>query len=367
MSSAALPPQPQSKPEGNGGSRESSEFEFVNVGQKTNTSHAPPSGQQSSINPLLMTSNHPPSGHGPGLVSAPRPTVTPSSSSSSTAAALLSPVSSTPSVPVSNSSMSQMSQSVSVPAKMDQTNVATVVAESPPTPGMFGWVKGSGFLSKVVEKTRTVTENVITTLDPQMKEYIHSGGDIEVVVASDKEDKVLPIRDAFQQVFGKATVYGLPSKCVSIAEQPVGFASGKQAALERVNSLRKSGAVGQETVVVSVENFLYEVNEDIWIDLSCLVLSDPLRKISLQSFSQPTNIAAGLVERLKEGTPDNYPKQWSGFAVTIGQVMGEELNVPNSSWQEAVSGLHRRRLLEVAGLGLAGMYRRSLQAKVEDI
>ena len=31
--------------------------------------------------------------------------------------------------------------------------------------------------------------------------------------------------------------------------------------------------------------------------------------------------------------------------------MGEELNVPNSSWQEAVSGLHRRRLLEVAGLG----------------
>ena len=104
-------------------------------------------------------------------------------------------------------------------------------------------MKGSGFLSKVVEKTRSVTENVITTLDPQMKEYIHSGGDIEVVVASDKEDKVLPIRDAFQQVFGKATVYGLPSKCVSIAEQPVGFASGKQAALERVNSLRKSGEI----------------------------------------------------------------------------------------------------------------------------
>ena len=46
--------------------------------------------------------------------------------------------------------------------------------------GMFGWVKGSGFLSKVVERTKTVTENVITTLDPQMKEFIHSGGDIEV-------------------------------------------------------------------------------------------------------------------------------------------------------------------------------------------
>ena len=71
-------------------------------------------------------------------------------------------------------------------------------------------------------------------------------------------------------------------------------------------------------MVVSVENFLYEVNEDIWIDMSCLVLSDPLRGITLQSFSQPTNIPATMAEKLKAGTPDNYPKQWSGFAVTIG-------------------------------------------------
>ena len=140
-------------------------------------------------------------------------------------------------------------QSVTVRASLDmdqtldrdQTKVATVKAESPPPPGMFGWVKGSGFLSKVVEKTKSVTENVITTLDPQMKEWIHSGGDVEVVVTSDKEDKVVPVREAFQSVFGQATVYGLPSKCVSIAEQPVGFASGKQAALERISSLRKSG------------------------------------------------------------------------------------------------------------------------------
>ena len=45
---------------------------------------------------------------------------------------------------------------------------------------MFGWVKGGGLLSRVVEKTKSVTENVITTLDPQMKDFIHSGGDIQV-------------------------------------------------------------------------------------------------------------------------------------------------------------------------------------------
>ena len=46
--------------------------------------------------------------------------------------------------------------------------------------GMFGWVKGSGLLSRMAEKTRSVTENVITTLDPQMKDFIHSGGDVQV-------------------------------------------------------------------------------------------------------------------------------------------------------------------------------------------
>ena len=54
--------------------------------------------------------------------------------------------------------------------------------------------------------------------------------------------------------------------------------------------------------------------------------------------------------------------------IPTNKYCGKELNVPNvTSWQEAVSGLYRRRLLEVPGLGLAGMYRRSLQAKVEDI
>ena len=47
-----------------------------------------------------------------------------------------------------------------------------------------------------------------------------------------------------------------------------------------------------------------------------------------------------------------------------GQVMGEELNVPASAWQEAVSGLHRRRLLALAAEALAGQYRRAVQANV---
>ena len=35
---------------------------------------------------------------------------------------------------------------------------------------------------------------------------------VQIVVASDKDDKVLPIREAFQNIFGQATIVGLPSK-----------------------------------------------------------------------------------------------------------------------------------------------------------
>lgn len=35
---------------------------------------------------------------------------------------------------------------------------------------------------------------------------LDSGGDIEVIVASDKDVKISPVRQAFQAVFGKATV-----------------------------------------------------------------------------------------------------------------------------------------------------------------
>ena len=47
--------------------------------------------------------------------------------------------------------------------------------------------------------------------------------------------------------------------------------------------------------------------------------------------------------------------------------MGDELNVPHTSWQEAVSGVHRRELLLLAAQGVAGMYKRAIQAKVQEV
>ena len=55
--------------------------------------------------------------------------------------------------------------------------------------------------------------------------YAESGGDIDIVVTSDKELHVEAVRDAFQEVFGMALVTGEPGQS-NIAPQPVGYAAG---------------------------------------------------------------------------------------------------------------------------------------------
>lgn len=54
---------------------------------------------------------------------------------------------------------------------------------------------------------------------------LESGGDIDIVVTSDKEVNVEVVRDAFQEVFGMAMVTGEPGQS-NIAPQPVGYAAG---------------------------------------------------------------------------------------------------------------------------------------------
>ena len=51
-----------------------------------------------------------------------------------------------------------------------------------------------------------------------MKEYIRSGGDVTVVVASDKDVKIQPVREAFQKVLGRATIYGIPAKVIKLTK-----------------------------------------------------------------------------------------------------------------------------------------------------
>lgn len=54
---------------------------------------------------------------------------------------------------------------------------------------------------------------------------VESGGELDIVVTSNKEVKVAAVRDAFQEVFGLAVVVGEAGQS-NIAPQPVGYAAG---------------------------------------------------------------------------------------------------------------------------------------------
>ncbi|XP_037080908.1 protein PRRC1-like isoform X3 [Pollicipes pollicipes] len=246
-------------------------------------------------------------------------------------------------------------------AKTPMAGPAAVVAGgSDPGDGWLGWLKDtvqkSEVLTKVAERARTSMDTVITTLDPQMRDLIHSGGDLDIVVASDKEVKVSAVREAFQTVFGRATVVGVPTPGAALVPQPVGWQGARAAAETRVQSLRGSGLVPPQQAVVSLEGFIVQLQPERWYEMTLLLLDDPVAS-ALSVFTQPTELPDQWVQRMETATPAGHPQRWAGLQLAIGQVAAEQLQVAPSAWHETVVGLTRRELLLSAARALAHQYR----------
>ncbi|XP_055284759.1 protein PRRC1 isoform X3 [Moschus berezovskii] len=165
--------------------------------------------------------------------------------------------------------------------------------------GLWGFIKGvagNPMVKSVLDKTKHSVESMITTLDPGMAPYIKSGGELDIVVTSNKEVKVAAIRDAFQEVFGLAVVIGEAGQS-NIAPQPVGYAAGLKGAQERIDSLRRTGVIHEKQTAVSVENFIAELLPDKWFDMGCLIVEDPVHGIHLEAFTQATPVPLEFVQQ----------------------------------------------------------------------
>lgn len=240
-----------------------------------------------------------------------------------------------------------------------------------PGSGLFTWVKGAvstgGLLQKVAEKAKSSVDSMITTLDPQMKEYLRSGGDLCVVVASDKEGKISPVREAFQTVFGKATVIGHPAQSDVTAAQPVGYASAYAAAKQRIAYIRSVHSdLTNNVPVLAIEGFIQENVADRWYELSLLVLSQPSLGIELQTQTQATPVPSAAVAAIRAATSDSYEHIQTGYSVTIGSIMAANLKVPHTQWQEASTGVSRREILLLSARSLAGSYKKLLAVSADE-
>ncbi|XP_039323467.1 protein PRRC1 isoform X1 [Saimiri boliviensis] len=229
--------------------------------------------------------------------------------------------------------------------------------------GIWGFIKGvagNPMVKSVLDKTKHSVESMITTLDPGMAPYIKSGGELDIVVTSNKEVKVAAVRDAFQEVFGLAVVVGEAGQS-NIAPQPVGYAAGLKGAQERIDSLRRTGVIHEKQIAVSVENFIAELLPDKWFDIGCLVVEDPVHGIHLETFTQATPVPLEFVQQAQSLTPPDYNLRWSGLLVTVGEVLEKSLlNVSRTDWHMAFTGMSRRQMIYSAARAIAGMYKQRL-------
>uniref|UniRef100_A0A1B6C033 Non-canonical purine NTP phosphatase/PRRC1 domain-containing protein n=1 Tax=Clastoptera arizonana TaxID=38151 RepID=A0A1B6C033_9HEMI len=211
-------------------------------------------------------------------------------------------------------------------------SASTTPASTNSSGGLFSWVKDTvgNNITKVAEKAKSSVDSMITTLDPQMRDFLSNtnNGELEIIIASDKEVKISPIREAFQSVFGRVNVRGLAAHVETIAAQPVGFEAGLKGAWLRIEALRQ---LYPEGPIVAVENFLVTLSQDRWYDVGAIVLSDVSRGLSLELFTQLTPVPTAIVTLSQEDTPADYPFANTGFAVTIGSLMGKNLHVRDTN------------------------------------
>ncbi|KAH9520148.1 Protein PRRC1-A [Bulinus truncatus] len=264
--------------------------------------------------------------------------------------------------PTSVSNLSKAPESPQIPheEKVKSNDPGLIASTTAVGQSLFGWISNNSLVNRVVEKTKSSMETVITTLDPGMKELIFSGGDITITVASAKDSKVIPVREAFQKVFGRATVTGKESQATTAA-QPVGFTAGSKGAEERIANLIRNGNVPDGQTVIAVEGFIVELLPDRWFELSCLVLKDLSHGIDLQTFSQPTPIPTEYVLTAQDKTSTDYPLRWAGLLVTIGEVIeAAQPHIGRADWQMVLSGVSRSQSLFLAAQSLAYMYKQLL-------
>ena len=113
----------------------------------------------------------------------------------------------------------------------------------------------------------------------------------------------------------------------TLAPQPVGFHSALTCAEERISLARQNPIITPDAPVVAVENFLLKIDGNKWYDLGVILLNDPKNNVSLQTFTQMTPVPSQIVTLAEEATPEDYPLKSSGLAITVGNLMANNLQV----------------------------------------
>uniref|UniRef100_A0A6G1S725 Protein PRRC1 n=1 Tax=Aceria tosichella TaxID=561515 RepID=A0A6G1S725_9ACAR len=260
---------------------------------------------------------------------------------------------------------------------------------------IFYWTKTKEIINQIAEEAKSSVVSVITTLDPGMKEYLYSGGNVNIIVISETECLVSPIRDSFQSAFGRATVnpasYDPPNR---IIDYPVRLACGFQGAItvaqEKIKKLRQdTSSVPQNQVIVVVQPTLVplsnttEISEtddnsndltSSWFSTYCILIEDPVLNVMMKCFSQFIPVDLDVVKSAREVKfPDNFLDTRLGFAASLDELMSYKMNIDPMGgfgdengcfWIRKWAGISESQIIQQLSLTLANSYRRKCDDSV---
>lgn len=259
---------------------------------------------------------------------------------------------------------------------------------------LFDWFRATDIINQIAEKARSSMDSVITTLDPGMKEYLYSGGNINILVISDKDKIVGSIFDSFQSVFGRATVtsdsQSAPKTASTIKQDyPIKLACGlNQASTIARDKIRKlrldTSSVPQNQVILAIQPALVQIQEEPsdttpeiendqpskthesgiynWFLTYCMIIEDPVLGATLSAYSQFIPLDLNVVSMAKDAkSGDDKEDGRLGFPISIDELMtasAKPSDPNNGDWLRTWSGLDEQEIIRDLSLVLAKTYRR---------
>ena len=257
---------------------------------------------------------------------------------------------------------------------------------------IFDWFRTTDIINQIAERAKNSVGSVITVLDPGMKEYLYSGGNINIIVISDSACVVSPIRDAFQSVFGRATV--VAARHDTSHDYPIkiglGFDGSIKVAEARIQNLRSDTSnVPQNQVVVAVQPSIVQVIQSTvpsicstagpevdqlqspkWFLTYCMLIEDPILGATISSYSQFIPLDDEIIDTARQAKfQENCPKSANliGYPVSIDQLLSSKLKLApeeqmdeehGSVWLQRWAGLYETQVIHQCGLSLAHSYKR---------
>ena len=278
-------------------------------------------------------------------------------------------------------------------AALDDINLGEIAT------GFTSW--GSSLMSNIVNKTKSAAENVITTLDPGMTNFMADGlsetDRVNIVVCSSQQVKIEPVSEAFKRhwPYGSVHVKGVNVQPKTVPDQPIGANAALTGCRERIaaaiiavgkarelasrptssvksldsdskSSLDETGAskvVNPPHCYLAVENYIDQILPDQWFDISCLLLKDVRRNVEFLAFSQAIPVPNTIIEKLKlkqealDKSQNKSKPNPNGYDYTVGKMMVDDgLANNHRDWHEVFGGVSRRTCIYQSARTLAHQY-----------